>query len=152
LGVVVCIFNPSTHEAEAGGSLWVLGQPGLHNELQGSQNYTLRPHLNNKQKISLFPTTLESGVCVSIPLIITLSNPYQLVYCCWTFKVSSKTNLNAFKIWMRVDDVAQQITCSCCQAWWPKFKPENPHSGKKTNCKKFSSNFHVAPVAPLPHT
>ena len=35
--VVVHTFNPSTPEAEAGGSLGVQGQPGLQSELQDSQ-------------------------------------------------------------------------------------------------------------------
>ena len=37
--VVVHIFNPSTQETEAGGSLWVQGQPGLQSELLDSQGY-----------------------------------------------------------------------------------------------------------------
>ena len=36
LGVVVHVFNPSTREAEAGGSLSVQGQPGLQSEFQDS--------------------------------------------------------------------------------------------------------------------
>ena len=32
-------FNPSTLEAEAGGSLWVQGQPGLQSKLWDSQGY-----------------------------------------------------------------------------------------------------------------
>jgi hypothetical protein len=32
-------FNPSTWEAEAGGSLWVWGQPGLQSKFQDSQGY-----------------------------------------------------------------------------------------------------------------
>jgi hypothetical protein len=38
--MVVHAFNPSTWEAEAGGSLWVRGQPGLQSEFQDSQGYT----------------------------------------------------------------------------------------------------------------
>lgn len=34
---------------EAGGSLWVGGQPGLHSEIQGSQSYIVKPCLE-KQK------------------------------------------------------------------------------------------------------
>jgi len=41
--VVTHSFNPSTGEAEAGGSLWVRGQPGLHLKFQDSQGYTERP-------------------------------------------------------------------------------------------------------------
>ena len=36
--MVAYIFNPSTQEAEAGGSLWFWGQPGLHTEFQDSQD------------------------------------------------------------------------------------------------------------------
>ena len=32
-------FNPSAREAEAGGSLWIEGQPGLHSEFRDSQGY-----------------------------------------------------------------------------------------------------------------
>jgi len=39
------VFNPSTEEAETGGSLWLRGQPGLQNKLQGSQGYTKKPCL-----------------------------------------------------------------------------------------------------------
>jgi hypothetical protein len=38
--VTVHTFNPRTWEAEAGGSLWVQGQPGLQNEFQDRQGYT----------------------------------------------------------------------------------------------------------------
>ena len=35
-----------TFKAEAGGSLWVQAQPGIYNEFQASQGYTVRPCLN----------------------------------------------------------------------------------------------------------
>jgi hypothetical protein len=35
------VFNPGTWEAEAGRSLGVLGQPGLHGEFQGYIGETL---------------------------------------------------------------------------------------------------------------
>ena len=41
--MVAHIFNPSTQEAEAGGSLWVRGQPGLYNEFQDNQKYIVNP-------------------------------------------------------------------------------------------------------------
>jgi hypothetical protein len=41
--------NPSTQEAEAGGSLWVQGQSGLQNEFQDSQGYIVRPGYKTKQ-------------------------------------------------------------------------------------------------------
>jgi hypothetical protein len=47
--VVAHTFNPSTQEAEAGGSLWVWGQPDLYSEFQGSQSYSEKPWLKNKQ-------------------------------------------------------------------------------------------------------
>ena len=39
LDVVAYTFNPSTQESEAGGSLWVSGQPGLQGEFQDNQAY-----------------------------------------------------------------------------------------------------------------
>jgi hypothetical protein len=43
--------NASTLEADAGGSVGVLGQPGLHSEFQDSQGYIERLCLkNNKMK------------------------------------------------------------------------------------------------------
>jgi hypothetical protein len=41
-------FNPSTQETEAGGSLRVRNQPGLHSEFQDSQGSVV----NQTQKIS----------------------------------------------------------------------------------------------------
>jgi hypothetical protein len=38
-------FDSSIQEAEAGRSLWVWGQPGLHSEFQVSQGNTEKPHL-----------------------------------------------------------------------------------------------------------
>ena len=44
-------FNPSTREAEAGGSLWVRGQPGLQIECQDRlQSYTENPCLEKPRK------------------------------------------------------------------------------------------------------
>lgn len=37
-------------EAEAGGSWWIWGQPGLQHEFQDSQVYVRRPYLKNKTK------------------------------------------------------------------------------------------------------
>jgi hypothetical protein len=37
-------------QRQAGMSLWVLGQPGLQSEFQGSQGYTEKPCLKNKTK------------------------------------------------------------------------------------------------------
>jgi hypothetical protein len=45
-------FNPSTPEAEAeaGGSLWVWGQPGLHQEFQDSRGYIESPISKQQQQ------------------------------------------------------------------------------------------------------
>ena len=43
-------FNFSTHDADAGRSLWVQGQPGLNSEFQDSQGYGERLCLKEKQK------------------------------------------------------------------------------------------------------
>ena len=55
--VVAHAFNPSTREAEAGGFLWVRGQPGLKSKFQGRlQSYTEKPCLGEggMQKNKLF--------------------------------------------------------------------------------------------------
>ena len=49
-GIVLHTFNPSTGEVEAGGSLWLWGQPGLQSEFQDSQGYTEKSCLK-KQNI-----------------------------------------------------------------------------------------------------
>ena len=46
---VVHAFKPSTWETEAGGSLWVQGQPGRHSEFQANQDYMVRSCLKYKQ-------------------------------------------------------------------------------------------------------
>jgi hypothetical protein len=49
--IVVHTFNLRTWEAEVGGSLWLLGQPGLQSVTEQS-GYTEKPYLNkqtNKQ-------------------------------------------------------------------------------------------------------
>jgi hypothetical protein len=40
---MVHAFNPSTWEAEAGGSLWIQDQPVLQSKFQDSQSYTEIP-------------------------------------------------------------------------------------------------------------
>ena len=46
--VVAHAFNPSTQEAEAGGSPWVQVQSGLQSKFQDSQSsYTEKPCLKN---------------------------------------------------------------------------------------------------------
>ena len=41
-------YNPSTQEAEAGGSLWVQSQPRLQSEFQDNQGYTEKPWLKKR--------------------------------------------------------------------------------------------------------
>ena len=49
--VVAHAFNLSTHEREAGRSLWVLAQPYyLQNEFQDSQSYKEKPYLEKEKK------------------------------------------------------------------------------------------------------
>ena len=43
-------INPSTQEAEAGRFLWILGQPGLPNELQLSQGYLVKLCLKKERQ------------------------------------------------------------------------------------------------------
>jgi len=50
LCVVAQAFNTSIREAEAGGALWVQGQPGLHSEFQDSQSYKVSPPSQKKKK------------------------------------------------------------------------------------------------------
>jgi hypothetical protein len=49
--MVALAFNPSTREAEAGGSLLDQGQPGLQSEFQDSQSYTEKPCLGKPKTI-----------------------------------------------------------------------------------------------------
>lgn len=53
-GASVQAFKSQHSEAEAGISLWVRGQPGLHGKLQTSQSYT-QP-LMQKQKEQVSPS------------------------------------------------------------------------------------------------
>ena len=48
--MVAHVLNPSTQEAEAGGSLWSRGQVGLQNEFQDSQGYTEKQTLSLKNQ------------------------------------------------------------------------------------------------------
>jgi hypothetical protein len=43
-------FDPSTLEAEAGGFLWVQGQPGLQSKFQDSQGYIKKPCLQKEKE------------------------------------------------------------------------------------------------------
>jgi hypothetical protein len=52
--MVAHTFNPRTWEAEAGGYLWVWGQPGLYSKFQDSQSYiTKRSCLKDQKKKNL---------------------------------------------------------------------------------------------------
>lgn len=46
--MAVYAFNPTIWEAEAGGSLCLLGQPGLHSGLQVTQSHIIRPCLGER--------------------------------------------------------------------------------------------------------
>ena len=46
--MVLCVFDPSTQEAEADGPLWIWGQSGLHSDFQDSQSYIVRLYLEEK--------------------------------------------------------------------------------------------------------
>ena len=60
--IVVHTFNPSTQEAEAGGSLWVRGQPGLQKLIPGqAPKLQWNPALKNHKKDS------TSDVCIISP-------------------------------------------------------------------------------------
>lgn len=47
-GVVIHIYNLNIQEAEAGGALDLEGQPGLHNEFQNNQSYSMKFCLKTK--------------------------------------------------------------------------------------------------------
>lgn len=71
--LVVHGLNSSTQVAEAGGTLWIQGQPDIHSKFQDSHNYRVRPYL---KKIFLsYQTTFQSGfyqnwalLCMVLPL------------------------------------------------------------------------------------
>jgi hypothetical protein len=50
MGVVAYTFNPSTLKAEAGGSPWFPGQPGLHSKPQAARVAQLRCCLKKTRK------------------------------------------------------------------------------------------------------
>jgi hypothetical protein len=50
VGLETPAFNSSTWEVEAGGSLWVRGQPGLQGEFQDCQDYTEKLCLQNEKR------------------------------------------------------------------------------------------------------
>jgi hypothetical protein len=61
--VVGHAFNPSTREAEAGGSLWVKTQSGLQSEFQDSQGYTEKPCLRRKKRNGVLgPAVVRGGL------------------------------------------------------------------------------------------
>ena len=72
--MVLSAFNPRTQEAEAGGSLWVQGQPGLQSSLEDNQwCYTERFCLEKPKKkvrfdwsneILLHPSS-QIGICAT---------------------------------------------------------------------------------------
>lgn len=50
LGMVVHFFNPSIWEVEAGISLWVWGQPGIHSEIQTRKGHKVRKTKEGNRK------------------------------------------------------------------------------------------------------
>jgi hypothetical protein len=60
-GVVANPFNPSVQEAEAGGSLRVRSQPGLHSEFQASQGYNSETVSENKARAKRYCMKFLSG-------------------------------------------------------------------------------------------
>ena len=56
--MVAYTFNPSTQEAEAGGSLGIGGQPGPHSKIQDGQGYIIETF---SQKQLLLPWGGEGG-------------------------------------------------------------------------------------------
>lgn len=52
--------NPSTREAEVGGSLALTDQPGLKNELQDSQDYKEKRCLKNNKAVTKKNTEISS--------------------------------------------------------------------------------------------
>jgi len=64
--VVAHTFDPNTGEAVTGGSLGVVGHPGLQSEFQDSQGYTEKPSLrkqaNKQSKINLHSRIVDMEV------------------------------------------------------------------------------------------
>jgi hypothetical protein len=58
--VMAHALNPSTQEAESGGSLWVWGQPGLQNEFQNSQATQWNPVSKSKRNRIFFSLTIHT--------------------------------------------------------------------------------------------
>ena len=83
--VVVWDFNPNTWNTEAGGSLWVQGQPGLQSEFQDSQDcYTEKPCLKrtkNKQK-NLYFICMPAHNLICFTCMCTIRMPDA----CWGHK------------------------------------------------------------------
>ena len=52
LSMVAHTFDPNTWEAEAGGFLWIRGQPGLQSEVQNNQDYTEKLSQNASKQAS----------------------------------------------------------------------------------------------------
>lgn len=56
---MVHAFDLSTLETEVGGSLSVLGHPGLYSELENSKGYKERPQFKKKLKVIIFSLQID---------------------------------------------------------------------------------------------
>lgn len=72
-GVMAHIFSPSSQEVEAGGSMWLQGQPDLPNKFQDSQatqrNLVLENKNSNKNKylVSSSPEWIMDYIVFTVP-------------------------------------------------------------------------------------
>jgi len=62
-------FNPTTWEAEAGGFLWVRGQPGLQSKFQESWSYTKKPCLKQNKQTNKRKTTTQQKKSLWSPVM-----------------------------------------------------------------------------------
>lgn len=82
--LVFFFFSFSTEEVEAGGTLWILGLPGLYSESQVSQDYVVRSCLKQKKREEGKPVYLLSfSAAPWFPLIVknTSLEIWQVTFC-----------------------------------------------------------------------
>ena len=73
-------INPSTQEAEAGGSLCFHGQPGLQSEFQVSQGYTEKPCLKKPKENESVRSSVK---LYSFRMAVLTSQKFMERYRCW---------------------------------------------------------------------